>query len=64
VPPDVTGLRVTARSGERVDVTWQVPVDGPSQRGFLLACHIPGHFQQGMAVPVRWVGSDGVPLPG
>jgi uncharacterized cupredoxin-like copper-binding protein len=62
VAPDVAGLRVTARSGERVDVTWQVPADGPSQAGFLLACHIPGHFDNGMGVPVRWVGKDGVPL--
>lgn len=64
VPPQVAGLRVTARSGERVDVTWQVPADGPSQRGFILACRIPGHFESGMAVPVRWVGRDGVPLDG
>jgi uncharacterized cupredoxin-like copper-binding protein len=64
VPPEVAGLRVTARSGERVDVTWLVPADGPSQPGFLLACRIPGHFENGMAVPIRWVGSDGLPLGG
>jgi len=64
VPPDVAGLRVTARSGDRVDVTWQVPADGPDKEGFVLACRIPGHFENGMAVPVRWVGADGVPLEG
>jgi uncharacterized cupredoxin-like copper-binding protein len=64
VPPEVTGLRVTARSGERVDVTWQVPADGAAQPGYVIACQIPGHFEQGMAVPVRWVGPDGVPLDG
>jgi uncharacterized cupredoxin-like copper-binding protein len=64
VPPDVAGLRVTAGSGERVDVTWTVPADGPAQRGFVVACRIPGHFENGMAVQVRWVGEDGVPLPG
>jgi uncharacterized cupredoxin-like copper-binding protein len=64
VAPDVAGLRVTARSGERVDVDWKVPADGPSQDGFVLACRIPGHFENGMTVPVRWVGSDGVPLAG
>src|SRR5687767_14893707 len=57
VPPDVAGLRVSARSGERVDMTWQVPADGPAQAGFLVACHIPGHLENGMAVPVRWVGT-------
>jgi uncharacterized cupredoxin-like copper-binding protein len=64
VPAEVAGLRVTARSGERVDVTWHVPADGASQPGFLLACRIPGHFENGMAVPVRWVDDDGVPLAG
>jgi uncharacterized cupredoxin-like copper-binding protein len=63
VAPGVAGLRVTARSGERVDVQWTVPEDGPSQTGFIVGCHIPGHFANGMAVPVRWVGPDGVPLP-
>jgi uncharacterized cupredoxin-like copper-binding protein len=62
VPPEVAGLRVTARSGERVDVTWEVPGDAAEQRGFILACRIPGHFENGMAVTVRWVGRDGVPL--
>lgn len=63
VPPDVAGLRIVARSGERVDVTWTVPADGPSVEGFAVGCHIPGHFAAGMVVPVRWIGADGSPLP-
>ena len=63
VPPDVAGLRVTARSGERVDVAWTVPADGPARQGFIVGCHIPGHFERGMVVPVRWIGRDGQPLP-
>jgi len=62
VAPDLAGLRITATSGARVDVVWTVPGDGPAQAGFIVGCHIPGHFANGMAVPVRWVGPDGVPL--
>jgi len=62
VSPALAGLRVTARSGERVDVTWTVPADGPAQAGFVVGCNIPGHLASGMVVPVRWVGSDGSPL--
>jgi hypothetical protein len=62
VPPSLAGLRVTARSGERKDVTWTVPIEGPTQAGFVVGCHIPGHLANGMAVPVRWVGRDGSPL--
>jgi uncharacterized cupredoxin-like copper-binding protein len=55
VPPDVAGLRIVVRSGERVDVAWTVPsVDEP----FIVGCHIPGHWAKGMQIPVRWVGSD------
>jgi uncharacterized cupredoxin-like copper-binding protein len=63
VPPDVAGLRVVVRSGERADVTWTVPADGPTTTGFVIGCHIPGHWERGMVVPVRWVGADGTPLP-
>jgi uncharacterized cupredoxin-like copper-binding protein len=59
VPPGVAGLRVVVRSGERVDVAWTVPADGPSRSGYVVGCHIPGHFGRGMVVPVRWVGPDG-----
>lgn len=54
VPPDVAGLRVVVTSGQRVDVVWTVPlaaaVDGP----YVVACHIPGHLERGMQIPVRW----------
>ena len=62
VPPEVSGLRVVVQSGQRVDVTWTVPADGPSRAGFAVGCHIPGHAGRGMVVPVRWVGADGQPL--
>lgn len=61
-PAPVAGLRVVASSGQRTDARWTVPVDGPAIRDFVVACHIPGHFAQGMVVPVRWVGADGRPL--
>lgn len=60
VPPDVSGLRIVVRSGERVDVTWTVPSSDPG-RGpplFIVGCHIPGHWERGMQVPVRWIGAS------
>ncbi len=52
VPPDVSGLRIVVRSGERMDVVWTVPsLDVP----LIVGCHIPGHWEQGMQIPVRWV---------
>ena len=52
VPPDVAGLRIVVRSGERVDLVWTVPTtDAP----FIVGCHIPGHWEKGMQVPVRWL---------
>jgi hypothetical protein len=62
VPPAVAGLRVFTRSGERVDATWTVPTDGPATSGYVVGCHIPGHWARGMVVPVRWIGEDGEPL--
>ena len=60
VPPDVAGLRVVVRSGERVDVVWAVPaVPRPGVPGELIVgCHIPGHWERGMQIPVRWVGAS------
>jgi len=53
VPPDVSGLRIVVRSGERVDVEWTVPTSvTPS---WVVGCHIPGHWAKGMWIPVRWV---------
>ena len=51
VPPEVAGLRVVVRSGERMDVVWTVP-DTP---GLIVGCHIAGHYARGMRSPVRFV---------
>lgn len=65
VPPDLEGLRILVRSGERVDVMWTVPVGaddgvpgltaGGAEEPFFVGCHIPGHWALGMKIPVRWV---------
>ena len=54
VPPDVAGLRIVVRSGERVDVVWTVPPETPTA-AWEVGCHIPGHWARGMRIPVRWV---------
>ena len=53
VSPDLSGIRVVVRSGQRVDVTWTVPAAVPSP--FVVGCHIPGHWAKGMQVPIRIV---------
>ena len=56
VPADVAGVRIVVRSGERVDLAWTVPpraVGDDAQ--WTVGCHIPGHWQRGMQIPVRWV---------
>jgi uncharacterized cupredoxin-like copper-binding protein len=66
VPPDVAGLRLVVRSGERVDVVWTVPDAGVvAGRSWVVGCHIPGHWEKGMQIPVRWIGPDpgGTPAP-
>lgn len=62
VPAEVAGLRVVVESGERIDLTWTVPLEaaGPagaaaSRSAWLVGCHIPGHWAKGMQVPIRWV---------
>lgn len=58
VPPDVAGLRVVVRSGERVDVRWTVPGDVPATpdpTDWIVGCHIPGHLAKGMWIPIRWI---------
>ena len=54
VPPEVAGLRIVVESGERVDLTWTVPASAAGA-GWIVGCHIPGHWEKGMQVPVRWV---------
>ena len=57
VPPDVAGLRIVVRSGERMDVVWTVPSDG-SAAALIVGCHIAGHWERGMWIPVRWAGAS------
>jgi uncharacterized cupredoxin-like copper-binding protein len=60
VPPEVSGVRIVVRSGERVDITWTVPSgdQGGSPPPFIVGCHIAGHWERGMQIPVRWVGAS------
>ncbi|HEY7968592.1 MAG TPA: hypothetical protein VID95_01275 [Candidatus Limnocylindrales bacterium] len=62
VPPGVSGIRVVVPSGQRVDVTWQVPAASADVSKLLLGCHIPGHWQKGMRGTVIVAGSS--PPPG
>jgi uncharacterized cupredoxin-like copper-binding protein len=63
VPPGFDGVRVVVGSGQRVDVTWTVPPNAASAApGWFVGCHIPGHWQKGMVVAVRFVDAAGVPL--
>ena len=63
VEPTRGGIRILVRSGERVDITWTVPADAATAgAAWFVGCHIPGHWSQGMVVPVRFVGPGGVPL--
>jgi uncharacterized cupredoxin-like copper-binding protein len=67
VAPGMVGLRIVVASGERVDVTWTVPRDAPrAASGWFVGCHIPGHWQKGMVVPIRFVDAEGqllAPVP-
>jgi hypothetical protein len=54
VPPDVAGLRLVVPSGGRVDLDWTVPADA-GREDWIVGCHIAGHWEKGMQVPVRWV---------
>ena len=57
------GLRVVVGSGQLLDVTWTVPADAASVAGgWYVGCHIPGHWEKGMVVPVRFVDASGQPL--
>jgi uncharacterized cupredoxin-like copper-binding protein len=53
VPESMAGLRVVVASGQRVDVTWAVPLTASAP--FIVGCHIPGHWAKGMMVPLRFV---------
>ena len=62
VPPEVAGIRVVVGSGQRVDLVWTVPADVGTD-AWVVGCHIPGHWERGMQVPVRWVDPDARPDP-
>jgi uncharacterized cupredoxin-like copper-binding protein len=62
VPSDVAGVRVVVASGQRVDMTWTVPVDAAAAT-WVVGCHIPGHWAKGMHIPVRWVGGGMAWMP-
>jgi uncharacterized cupredoxin-like copper-binding protein len=62
-PAGFDGARVVVGSGQRVDVTWTVPLDASSApSGWFVGCHIPGHWAKGMVVPIRFVDASGAPL--
>jgi uncharacterized cupredoxin-like copper-binding protein len=62
-PPGFEGARVVVASGQRLDVTWTVPSDAAAAAGgWFVGCHIPGHWQKGMVVPVRFVDAGGRPM--
>lgn len=54
VPPGVAGIRIVVESGERVDLLWTVPASVGGE-AWTVGCHIPGHWERGMQVPIRWV---------
>ena len=55
VPPELAGLRVVVASGARADVDWTVPA---SDEPLIVGCHIPGHWDKGMRIPVRYVTTE------
>ena len=61
VPDGFEGVRIVVDSGERLDVTWTVPSAGAAS-GWFVGCHIPGHWEKGMVVPIRFVDAGGRPL--
>jgi uncharacterized cupredoxin-like copper-binding protein len=58
-----SGVRVVVGSGQLLEVTWTVPADAATAaNGWYVGCHIPGHWDKGMVVPVRFVDEGGQPL--
>ncbi len=55
VPADVAGVRIVVESGQRVDLEWTVPSEADAGPDFVVGCHIAGHWERGMQIPVRWV---------
>ena len=63
VPPEVAGIRIVVASGERVDLVWTVPAAAAGAPAWQVGCHIPGHWERGMRVPVRWVPLETLSQP-
>ena len=62
-PTGFDGVRAVVESGQRLDVTWTVPVNAAEDPGgWFVGCHIPGHWAKGMVVPVRFVDRAGTPV--
>jgi len=59
VPPDVSGIRIVVESGQRVDLVWTVPADAAAGPDWVVGCHIPGHWERGMQVPIQWLAGPG-----
>jgi uncharacterized cupredoxin-like copper-binding protein len=57
VPPAVAGIRVVVASGQRVDLTWQVPSSSTEVANLLFGCHIPSHWAKGMRADVVIAGA-------
>jgi hypothetical protein len=60
VAPGLAGVRVFVASGQRVDVRWTVPADAAASAtagasGWFVGCHLPGHFEKGMVVPIEFL---------
>lgn len=60
VGPDLAGLRIVVRSGERMDVMWTVPGDPSAVAALIIGCHVAGHYAKGMRAPVR-IAAQGAP---
>jgi uncharacterized cupredoxin-like copper-binding protein len=60
VPPGLEGLRIVVESGERVDAGWTVPAAAAAGPPLIVGCHIPGHWEKGMHVPIRLVAEGAV----
>jgi len=60
VPAGVSGIRIVVTSGQRIDLTWTVPADAVASGAppWIVGCHIPGHWEKGMQIPVRWIASQ------
>ena len=59
--PDLADLHRVVETALEEDLRYG-PDATTAAGGWFVGCHIPGHWQKGMVVPVRFVGAGGVPL--